>query len=85
MEKHATKYWLKRSNSSLQCRQKTIDVKTVCSKCNSLRGSLCYICLKNRYGEELEIVLEDKKWVCPYCRGLCNCSFCMDQPTGQLV
>eukprot|EP01080_Neovahlkampfia_damariscottae_P007405 gene7405-11728_t len=57
---------------------------------DSTNGKTCHqelyvICLKNRYGEELETVLEDPNWVCPYCRNLCNCSFCMEQPTGQLI
>ncbi|KAI5330566.1 PREDICTED: cell division cycle-associated [Prunus dulcis] len=41
--------------------------KTDCSVCHSSRGVLCRGCLKVRYGEELEEVRENRKWMCPHC------------------
>lgn len=74
-----------------QCRQKTIDTKTVChnKNCNGVRGQFCGPCLKNRYGEDVREVLLNAEWVCPPCRGICNCSFCLPKkgrpPTGILI
>lgn len=74
-----------------QCRQKTIDSKTVChnKNCKGVRGQFCSPCLQNRYGEGLVDSLRDSKWVCPPCRKICNCSFCMPKrgkpPTGILI
>ena len=73
-----------------QCRQKTIDPKTTCTVCHSLRGSFCGMCLQIRYGENLDEVREKVRngigWTCPSCRGFCNCSFCRAKrglgPTG---
>ncbi|KAG5856709.1 cell division cycle-associated 7-like protein isoform X1 [Anguilla anguilla] len=61
-----------------QCRQKTIDTKTVCRNpnCWGVRGQFCGPCLRNRYGEDVRTALLDSMWVCPPCRGICNCSFC---------
>ncbi len=80
-----------RGTTCHQCRQKTIDVKTFChnQNCNGVRGQFCGPCLKNRYGEEIRDVLLDTKWVCPPCRGICNCSFCLPKkgrpPTGIMI
>lgn len=74
-----------------QCRQKTRDLKTTChnENCNGVRGQFCGICLKNRYGEDVKEALLDKTWVCPPCRGVCNCSFCLPRkgmaPTGIMI
>ena len=38
---------------------------------------LCGPCLRNRYSQNIDDVLKNPKWVCPYCLGECNCSFCM--------
>ncbi|KAL8603234.1 hypothetical protein ACOMHN_046240 [Nucella lapillus] len=61
-----------------QCRQKTDDFKTVCrnTRCAGVRGQFCGPCLRNRYGEDAKVALKDPEWVCPPCRGICNCSFC---------
>jgi len=75
-----------------QCRQKTIDEKTTCNDENVFaapgKHHFCKVCLKNRYGEELEEVNKSHNWICPYCRGICNCSFCRASkgktPTGIL-
>jgi len=74
-------------SSCHQCRQKTIDMKTVCRSgfCVGVKGQFCAVCLRNRYGEDMKEVLMDPEWKCPYCRGICNCSFCLDMPTGQLI
>lgn len=74
-----------------QCRQKTLDTKTVCrsGECIGVRGQFCGPCLKGRYGENVVKVLKDPNWACPPCRGLCNCSICRTReglaPTGMLV
>ncbi|KAK7109898.1 cell division cycle-associated 7-like protein [Littorina saxatilis] len=61
-----------------QCRQKTDDMKTICrnQNCGGVKGQFCGPCLKNRYGEDAKEALKDPEWVCPPCRGICNCSFC---------
>ncbi|KAG2465096.1 CDA7L protein, partial [Polypterus senegalus] len=44
-----------------QCRQKTIDTKTVCRNpdCWGVRGQFCGPCLRNRYGEDVRAALLD--------------------------
>ncbi|BFY97469.1 hypothetical protein BsWGS_00509 [Bradybaena similaris] len=61
-----------------QCRQKTDDMKTICrsADCLGVRGQFCGPCLRNRYGEDAKTALKDPNWICPPCRGICNCSFC---------
>ncbi|XP_033308022.1 cell division cycle-associated protein 7-like isoform X1 [Bombus bifarius] len=74
-----------------QCRQKTLDTKTVCrsGECIGLRGQFCGPCLKGRYGESAFDALKDPNWACPPCRDLCNCSICRTRsglpPTGILA
>ncbi|CAD1468907.1 unnamed protein product, partial [Heterotrigona itama] len=74
-----------------QCRQKTLDTKTVCrsGECFGIRGQFCGPCLKGRYGEDIIAALKDPNWACPPCRGLCNCSICRTKsglcPTGILA
>ncbi|XP_068558607.1 cell division cycle-associated 7-like protein isoform X2 [Cebidichthys violaceus] len=74
-----------------QCRQKTLDTKTVCRSgfCVKARGRFCGPCLKNRYGEDICDVLLDPTWSCPICREVCNCSMCRKKEgrcaTGILV
>jgi len=74
-----------------QCRQKTLDTKTVCrsGKCHGVRGAFCGICLKNRYGQDVRQALKDPNWSCPPCLGKCNCSICRTRqgkcPTGSLT
>ncbi|KAL6100824.1 cdca7 [Pungitius sinensis] len=74
-----------------QCRQKTTDTKTSCRnpECVGVRGQFCGPCLRNRYGEEVRDALLDPEWLCPPCRGICNCSFCRARDgrcaTGVLV
>ncbi|KAI9343908.1 zinc-finger domain of monoamine-oxidase A repressor R1-domain-containing protein [Zopfochytrium polystomum] len=83
-----------------QCRQKTLDPKVQCTnlvkymKLNGEEGlqrctlMLDELCLNGRYGEDLEAAKASGSWICPKCRGICNCSFCMSKrgslPTGQL-
>ncbi|KAL4437182.1 hypothetical protein ABPG75_004321 [Micractinium tetrahymenae] len=57
-----------------QCRQKTLGLRTSCSRCNSGLGRLCGDCLFARYGENIEEAVTQKDWVCPCCRDICNCS-----------
>merc|ERR1719382_2439250 len=74
-----------------QCRQKTIDTKTVCrsGECQGVRGQFCGICLRNRYGEDAKEALMDPNWKCPPCRNFCNCSICRNRSgkgaTGILI
>ncbi|KAM4538829.1 cell division cycle-associated 7-like protein [Odontesthes bonariensis] len=86
------KIWDKENGSSChQCRQKTLDTKTVCRSgvCGGGKGQFCGPCLKNRYGEDVRSVLLDPTWSCPICRGVCNCSLCRKKEgrcaTGILV
>ncbi|KAK9114821.1 hypothetical protein Syun_021618 [Stephania yunnanensis] len=75
-----------------QCRQKT---ENAVSYCKNLRNSkpcpikFCQKCLLNRYGEKVEEVAMIVNWLCPKCRGICNCSCCMKKkghrPTGMLA
>lgn len=71
--------------------------KTDCSACHSSNGVFCRACLKVRYGEEMDEVREDKKWMCPHCveeKGInpywiCNSSLCLRKrkiaPTGIAI
>ncbi|NXD83768.1 CDA7L protein, partial [Halcyon senegalensis] len=74
-----------------QCRQKTIDTKTICRSqgCGGVRGQFCGPCLRNRYGEDVKSALLDPAWICPPCRGVCNCSYCRRRDgrcaTGMLI
>ena len=80
-----------RGTTCHQCRQKTIDTKTICrnKNCRGVRGQFCGPCLLNRYGEDLRESLGDNTWVCPPCRKICNCSFCLPKrgkpPTGIMI
>ncbi|ONK66655.1 uncharacterized protein A4U43_C06F10610 [Asparagus officinalis] len=74
-----------------QCRQKTRDFAAFCKKLKNDKPctlTFCHKCLLNRYGEKADEVAKLKNWICPRCRGVCNCSFCMKrkgcQPTGIL-
>ncbi|XP_020251945.1 uncharacterized protein LOC109829199 isoform X2 [Asparagus officinalis] len=75
-----------------QCRQKMRDFAASCKRLK--KDKLCTLrfcrkCLLNRYGENAEEVGKLENWICPKCRGVCNCSFCMKkkglQPTGILT
>ncbi|KAM9216462.1 cell division cycle-associated 7-like protein isoform 2-T2 [Dugong dugon] len=78
-------------NTCHQCRQKTTDTKTVCRNqgCGGVRGQFCGPCLRNRYGEDVRSALLDPDWMCPPCRGICNCSYCRKRDgrcaTGILI
>ncbi|XP_076758523.1 uncharacterized protein LOC143427902 [Xylocopa sonorina] len=91
-EKSSTKQYCKINGTSChQCRQKTLDTKTVCrsGECIGIRGQFCGPCLRGRYGESAVEALKDPDWACPPCRGLCNCSICRTRsglrPTGILA
>ncbi|XP_025156507.1 cell division cycle-associated protein 7 isoform X2 [Harpegnathos saltator] len=80
-----------RGTSCHQCRQKTLDMKTICrsGECIGVRGQFCGPCLQGRYGENAVEALKDPNWACPPCRGLCNCSICRNRnglrPTGCIA
>ncbi|CAJ1939353.1 unnamed protein product [Sphenostylis stenocarpa] len=71
-----------------QCRQKTLAQHTNCNKCELLQGQFCGDCLYMRYGENVIEANHNTKWVCPPCRGICNCSRCRRgkgwMPTGNI-
>ena len=52
------------------------------------QGVFCGDCLFMRYGENIQEAAAAGAWVCPPCRGLCNCSFHRIRagwaPTGTL-
>lgn len=91
-ERSTLKVYCKVNGTSChQCRQKTLDTKTLCrsGECIGVRGSFCGPCLRGRYGESAVEALKDPNWICPPCRGLCNCSICRTRsglpPTGILA
>ncbi|PIN15788.1 hypothetical protein CDL12_11597 [Handroanthus impetiginosus] len=71
-----------------QCRQKTLGLHTECSKCDKVTGQFCGDCLYTRYGENVTEVNQNPDWICPVCRGICNCSRCRRDkgwaPTGAI-
>ncbi|CAF1860967.1 hypothetical protein HID58_062118 [Brassica napus] len=71
-----------------QCRQKTLGHRTQCSVCDLVQGQFCGDCLLMRYGEHVLEALDNPEWVCPVCRGICNCSLCRNHkgwvPTGPI-
>ena len=82
------KVWDREHGTSChQCRQKTLDTKTVCrsATCAGVRGQFCGPCLRNRYNEDAKEALLDPNWRCPPCRGVCICSLCKDRRKSQLL
>ncbi|XP_076935869.1 uncharacterized protein LOC143602740 [Bidens hawaiensis] len=71
-----------------QCRQKTLGYRTHCIRCNMVQGQFCGDCLYMRYGENVLEAMQNPNWICPVCRGICNCSLCRQAkgwaPTGML-
>ncbi|WVZ76187.1 hypothetical protein U9M48_024179 [Paspalum notatum var. saurae] len=75
-----------------QCRQKTTDFAAACKQVKK-KGpcpiKYCQKCLLNRYGENAEEATRNEDWICPKCRGICNCSFCRkkkgEMPTGIMA
>ncbi|XP_055805424.1 uncharacterized protein LOC129874198 [Solanum dulcamara] len=71
-----------------QCRQKTLGHRTHCSNCQMVQGQFCGDCLYMRYGEHVLEANKNPNWICPVCRGICNCSLCRQAkgwaPTGAL-
>ncbi|XP_057501703.1 uncharacterized protein LOC130785535 [Actinidia eriantha] len=77
-----------RGKTCHQCRQKTLGHRTHCSECGMVQGQFCGDCLYMRYGEHVLEAQENPNWICPVCRGICNCSLCRQAkgwpPTGAL-
>ncbi|KVI02654.1 cell division cycle-associated protein 7-like [Cynara cardunculus var. scolymus] len=77
-----------RGKTCHQCRQKTLGHRTHCVKCNLVQGQFCGDCLYMRYGENVLEAMQNPDWICPVCRGICNCSLCRQAkgwaPTGVL-
>ncbi|KAJ8751793.1 hypothetical protein K2173_025980 [Erythroxylum novogranatense] len=89
---HGKIYDSEKGKTCHQCRQKTMDFMATCKnqKVNKQCPiNYCRKCLMNRYGENAEEVSLKSDWICPKCRDVCNCSFCMKRkghkPTGILV
>lgn len=76
-----------RGQTCHQCRQKTLGHHTSCCKCQIVQGQFCGDCLYMRYGENVLEVKKNPNWICPVCRGICNCSICRTKkgwfPTGS--
>ncbi|KAK1423377.1 hypothetical protein QVD17_18679 [Tagetes erecta] len=77
-----------RGKTCHQCRQKTLGHRTHCIQCNMVQGQFCGDCLYMRYGENVLEAKQNPDWICPVCRGICNCSLCRQAkgwaPTGTL-
>ncbi|KAL1538933.1 hypothetical protein AAHA92_27618 [Salvia divinorum] len=77
-----------KGKSCHQCRQKTLGHRTHCSNCKMIQGQFCGDCLYMRYGENVLEANANPDWICPVCRGICNCSLCRQAkgwpPTGIL-
>ncbi|KAF8676352.1 hypothetical protein HU200_047053 [Digitaria exilis] len=76
-----------RGQTCHQCRQKTLGHHTSCSECQIVQGQFCGDCLYMRYGENVLEAKKNPSWICPVCRGICNCSICRTKkgwfPTGS--
>ncbi|XP_039777293.1 cell division cycle-associated protein 7-like isoform X2 [Panicum virgatum] len=76
-----------RGQTCHQCRQKTLGHHTSCCKCQIVQGQFCGDCLYMRYGENVLEAKKNPSWICPVCRGICNCSICRTKkgwfPTGS--
>lgn len=62
VQKSSNKIYCKVNGTSChQCRQKTLDTKTVCrsGECVGIRGQFCGPCLQGRYGESAIEALKD--------------------------
>uniref|UniRef100_A0ACD5X0M4 Uncharacterized protein n=1 Tax=Avena sativa TaxID=4498 RepID=A0ACD5X0M4_AVESA len=76
-----------RGQTCHQCRQKTLGHHTRCCNCQIVQGQFCGDCLYMRYGENVLEAKRNPDWICPVCRGICNCSICRTKrgwfPTGN--
>ncbi|WCJ33801.1 Zinc-finger domain of monoamine-oxidase A repressor R1 [Euphorbia peplus] len=70
---HTTIYDPEKDQSCHQYKHKTLRLHTHCSGC---RAQFCERCLYTRYGENAVEVNKNSYWVCPVCRGICNCYCC---------
>lgn len=81
-------YDLVRGQDCHQCRRKTLGHHTSCGKCQIVQGQFCGDCLYTRYGENAMEAKSNPNWICPVCRGICNCSKCRTRkgwfPTGRI-
>uniref|UniRef100_A0A0E0JYZ4 DDT domain-containing protein n=1 Tax=Oryza punctata TaxID=4537 RepID=A0A0E0JYZ4_ORYPU len=73
-----------------QCRQMKQYFAVACTqfkKKGACTIKYCHRCLLNRYDENDEVA-QMEAWICPKCRGICNCSSCRrkkgQEPTGRL-
>ncbi len=80
-DRSSEKIYSERGTTCHQCRQKTLDTKTICRSghCVGIRGKFCGLCLPNRYGQDVREVLKDPNWTCPVCLDFCNCSICRNR------
>lgn len=69
-----------------QCRQKTLDTKTVCRSpdCVGVKGQFCGPCLRNRYGEDVRTALLDPVGKLFNCYTACVCELHMHTCAGDI-
>ncbi|CAA7054392.1 unnamed protein product [Microthlaspi erraticum] len=73
-----------------QCRQRKEVHGSCVGVANNRKCPLmfCRTCLRRRYGEFVEQVVANNNWLCPKCRGKCNCGPCRKmnglEPTGNI-
>ena len=70
-------------HAAMCCRNVTEDCshrKHTVRKCTK---KYCWSCLWNRYALQPADCLTQKRWVCPSCRGMCNCKACLRKREGS--
>jgi len=62
-----------------QCKRPKLRADlAICSTCTgSTPRKYCEACLWNRHAIRLIDCLRNRKWVCLFCSGLCNCAICL--------
>lgn len=84
-----TLVWISTQSTSVaEMCSKWLQVTFPLSICKSATScSLCYF-TRCRYGEHVLEANKNPNWICPVCRGICNCSLCRQAkgwaPTGAL-
>lgn len=63
-------------------------IRSLAMRVSVMCGECIFKCLIDRYGEHVLEALENPNWICPVCRGICNCSLCRNHkgwvPTGPI-
>ena len=68
-----------------ECRQKTLDQKTICrsGQCSAGKGHICGPCLYRHHGQKAEEALLNKDWWCPHCLNNCPSSLCKQKNSAK--